>query len=350
MAFENKKTGEITWTGCVLGERVERDQRIMSDVYSDCFYASVWDAEADEVREIGVGTREFGMDFTVAVDATPEVRAAVADKEARVEAARVAAWNAAAPARAAAAAKAAVRADRDAKAEALSRFGRGDRVRTVAKRGSSAPPLGTEGEVIWTGESREYGTPRVGILDDLGEKHWTSRGNVQRVLDNPPADGGWVAFLRAGEEAEAKSERAERDRREELEGEAARKGEWVRLISDRTVFGKVFWRGWKGASLRIGFKAEKGAEPTWCGVEEVEVLSGNPTRKTRKTTVVRSMKPVAPASPLALEVKLSSVAALPEPFCGIRAVQPRGDAWVALDESGAVIVSLPEAEALALCA
>jgi len=350
MAFENLKTGEITWEGCVLSQRTEHSVRIMSDVYSDCFYASVWDADADEVREIGVGTQEFGMTFKVVVDATPEVRAAVADKEARVEAARVAAWNAAAPARAAAAAKAAAKADRDAKAEVLSRFGRGDRVRVTAQRGRGAPPLGIEGKVIWEGVSNTYKNPRVGILDDLGEKHWTSRGNVSRVLDNPPADGGWVAFLRAEEEAEAKSERAERDRREELEAEAARKGEWVRLTADHSVFGKVFWRGWKGDSLRIGFKIKREDEPTWCNAEEVEVLSGDPRRKTRKTTVVRSLKPVAPASRTTLEVRLESVENLPEPFCDIRAVQPRGDAWVALDESGTVIVSLPEAQARALCA
>jgi hypothetical protein len=346
MAFENKKTGEITWAGCVLRERTAHCVRIMSDVYTDCYYASVWDADADEVREIGVGTQEFGMDFKVSVDATPEVRAAVADKEARVEAARVAAWNAAAPARAAAAAKAAAKADRDAKAEVLSRFGRGDRVRVTAQRGRGAPPLGTEGKIIWEGHSKDYGTPRVGILDGLGEKHWTARGNVSRVMDNPPADGGWVAFLRAEEEAEAKSERIERDRRGQLEKDSPHKGEWVRLTSNHKTFGKVFWRGWKGDRLRIGFKAKKGAEPTWCGVEEVEVLSGNPSRKTRTTTVIRPSLDKGRA--VEHPVDPSRVVDFPAPFCDIRKLSIADLGWVALSADGVVIATLPEDQAIAL--
>jgi hypothetical protein len=243
-------------------------------------------------------------------------------------------------------AEAAKKADRTAREEVLANFKVGDKVRVTARRGRGAPPLGTEGKIIWEGHSQEFGTPRVGILDALGEKHWTSRGNVTRVLTNPPADGGWVAFRRAEKEAEEKAERIERDRREELEGEAARKGEWVRLTSDHKTFGKVFWRGWKGDRLRIGFKVKKCGEPTWCGVEEVEVLSGNPSRKTRTTTVVRPSldKEWAVEHP----VDPSRVVDFPAPFCDIRKLRIADLGWVALSADGVVIATLPEDQAIAL--
>lgn len=354
MAIEWKNptdhTGSVkdTYEGRVLSERMEYDVRIMSDVYSNCYYATVW--TGTEVKEVSTGTSEFGSDCKVVVDATPETKAAVKAWQDAEKAKALAAWEAAAPEREARRLREEA-ADRKRRIREAKKYlntpEKGDRVTVARRRGSKAPPKGTTGKIIWTGESG-MGTPRVGILDDSGAKHWTTAGNVDVIRADTPTDTDgvevWEAYaskIKAVRDAAAKdAEKAKKDRAEAELAALPQKGEWVRLRDDHTKFGKVFWRGvTRTGSARIGIKLrKKDRDAHWAGFRkgqpEFEALTGDP----RKNGV-----PVAPVVPATAPVKdsastvtitesalyaaaaktapINPLGHLPAPFCDIRRIE-----------------------------
>ena len=92
------------YEGRVLSERTAYSVRVMSDVWADLYYASVWTGSV--VKEVSTGNSEFGSEGKVVVDATPETKAAVKAWEEAEAAREAAAWEAAAPKREAARLKA----------------------------------------------------------------------------------------------------------------------------------------------------------------------------------------------------------------------------------------------------
>lgn len=133
--------------------------------YSDSdFYAHVWDGERVD-KVLYATTRGWTYRNSATVDATPEVREAATR------------WRA-------------EREYEDLLAAARRRaesVDRGKRVRVVRGR---KVPVGTEGEVFWTGADRyNRHETRVGLRDDAGTTHWTSASNLEVVgLDNWSAD------------------------------------------------------------------------------------------------------------------------------------------------------------------
>ena len=351
-----------TYEGRVLGTRTDHDVRIMSDVWSNLYYAKVW--TGTEVTEVSTGSSEFGSDGEVTVDATEETKAAVkAWEDAEAEKARLE-WEAKAPEREAARLKAEAesrkRRLRDAK-KYLNDPEKGSIVTVARRRGRNAPPLGTTGKVIWTGTSG-MGTPRVGILDDSGAKHWTTAGNCDVILpEGAPTDSDplevWEAYVtevKAERAAAAKAKAEAKQNRADSELEALPpKDTWVRLKSDPNAFGKVFWRGiTRTKSARIGFKVrKKDRDAHWAGFRngepEFEVLTGDP----RKGGV-----PVAPAKDATSEVTISEAAAtvnpvvallksppnplahLPAPFCEIARIEGNR----AFTADGTFVAELPK--------
>ena len=360
-----------TYEGRVLGTSCSRNVRVMSDVWADLYYAEVW--TGTEVKEISIGNSEMGRE-AVTVDATPETLAAVAAwREAEAERKRLE-WEAKAPEREAARLKAEAedrkRRLREAKAY-LNTPTKGSTVVVARRRGRNAPPLGTSGVVFWTGFSN-MGTPRVGFKDPLNETHWTTEGNCDVVLpEGAPTDADdlatWEAYvekLKAEREAAATAKAEAAKKRSENELDALpEKGSWVRLKSDPSAFGKVFWRGiTKKGTARVGFKPDKSSDAHWGGfykgVCEVELLTGDPRKggvpvvsgsgAGSVTVAEAAAAPVAPAAaapvapapaPVAPApvAPVSPLAHLPAPFCDIAEV--RGFRAYAAD--GSFIATLP---------
>lgn len=137
--------GQWMYEGMVVGYR-ERNG------YDDSYYfAQVWNPATKEVFEVSVGGTWCAGGTAYTVDAGPEVREemerAYAERRAAEEAKTV-------------------------------RYGK--RVRVVRGR---KVPKGTEGKVIWMGESR-YGykvTKRIGLKDEAGTVYWTALTNVEVV-------------------------------------------------------------------------------------------------------------------------------------------------------------------------
>ena len=153
-------TPNPTFAGAVLGT-TGRDVRIMSDVWAWVTFARVWDGSA--VRELAVANSEFGTDAAVTVDATDDVKAAVAVFEA---------------AQAAAAAKAARDAAVDrqiawARTLAVGKDATVVRGRKIAK--------GTTGRVFWLGDTK-FGR-RAGLELADGSRVFTAASNVE--VSNP---------------------------------------------------------------------------------------------------------------------------------------------------------------------
>jgi len=164
----------VEYEGATLGPA---SIQVMSDVWEAG--ARVWDGK--RVREVLGGCAE---------DATPEVLAAVraVSAEAEYRAARAAeerAWLA------------------DAQ-EASSRTRPGARVRVARGR---KVPIGTEGEVFWTGEGYLGRGTRVGLRDAGGGVHWTDAGNLDPIVD--PDDIPALSEYRAPE-ADLRAAAAER--------------------------------------------------------------------------------------------------------------------------------------------
>ena len=367
-------TPKPTYEGCVISTRVERDRRIMSDVWADCFYATVW--TGTEVTEIGLGANHVsnGVDDAV-VDATDEVKATVAVWRAVKAEVAEKAWEAKAPEREAAyiKAKAAKKAEAECVAKAyLNSPTKGDRVVVARRRGKSAPPKGTEGIVFWTGTSG-FGTSRVGFKTDLGETHWTTAANCDVVLpglaaSETPAEG-WVAYadrLR-GERREAADKRVI-DRKAKAEADLAAlpaMGTWVRGKDDPTSFGKVFWRGITKngeGQARIGFKIrKKDRDASWAGIGEFDVLTGDPRKRGVVLDAVAEIiekdplgllntsdEPEIVEAPVVRVLPVFEVGAplplahLPAPFNKIVGVDSKG---IAYDEKGKTLVTLAPTEA-----
>jgi hypothetical protein len=355
-----------TYEGRVLDQRVRRPVRIMSDVWADCYYATVW--TGTEVREISTGSSEFGSEGTVTVDATEETKAAVkAWEDAVAEKARLE-WEAKAPEREAARLKAEAedrkRRLRDAKSY-LNDPQKGSVVTVARRRGRNAPPLGTTGKVIWTGESG-MGTPRVGILDDSGAKHWTTAGNCDVILpEGAPTDSDplevWEAYVtevKAERAAAAKAKAEAKQNRADSELEALPpKDTWVRLKSDPNAFGKVFWRGiTRTKSARIGFKVrKKDRDAHWAGFRngepEFEVLTGDPRKggvpiapakdAASEVTISEAAATVKPPAPVEVEAPtpvVNPLAHLPAPFCEIARIEGNR----AFTADGTFVAELPQ--------
>jgi len=356
-----------TYGGRVLDTRIERDVRIMSDVWANLYYAKVW--TGTEVKEVSTGSSEFGSDGEVTVDATPETLAAVKAWEEAKEAARLAAWEAAAPAREAARLKA-VAAERARRLREAKKYlndpVKGSVVVVARRRGRNAPPLGTTGKVIWTGHSN-MGTPRVGILDDSGAKHWTSAGNCDVVLpDGAPTDADevevWEAYVTEVRDAREGAAKAKAEAKQvQAESELAtlpQKGEWVCLKSDPNAFGKVFWRGiTRTGSARIGFKVNKQSEAHWAGFRkgqpEYEVLTDDPREggvpvasasvedDSSSVTIAEAAATVKPPAPVKVEAPtpvVNPLAHLPSPFCDIRVIEGNR----AFKADGTFVAELPQ--------
>jgi len=366
-------TPKDTYEGRVLGERVERDVRVMSDVWANLYYAKVW--TGTEVTEISTGNSEFGSTGVVTVDATEETKAAVeAWREAEAERKRLE-WEAAAPAREAARLKAEAE-DRKRRLKVAKQYlntpEKGSIVTVARRRGRNAPPLGTTGKVIWTGESG-MGTPRVGILDDSGAKHWTTAGNCDVILpEGAPTDSDplevWEAYVtkvKAERAATAKAKAEAKQNRAESELEALPpKDTWVRLKSDPNAFGKVFWRGiTRTKSARIGFKVrKKDRDAHWAGFRngepEFEVLTGDPRKggvpvapvapaKWKLTdpapTITEATATVTPSAPVEAPVPaptpvVNPLAHLPAPFCEIARIEGNR----AFTAEGTFVAELPQ--------
>jgi hypothetical protein len=152
-----------TWAGRVC-DRSSSVERIMSDVYADCFYAHVLTL-GGEIKKIYTGNSEFGG-ATIIVDASPELLAQYQAELARLEAARIAAERAAH--------QAALEADRKREAATPRR---GKTVKVIRGR---KVPVGTVGVVGWYGQTK-FGW-RVG-LDVAGQRLWTDAKNVEVVSE-----------------------------------------------------------------------------------------------------------------------------------------------------------------------
>jgi len=347
-------TPKPTYEGCVLSTHVERDRRIMSDVWADCFYAEVW--TGTEVIEVSLGANHVsnGVD-NADTDATDEVKVLVAAwREAKAEAARLE-WEAKAPEREAARIKAEAAATKKAVREAKAYLNdptKGDRVVVARRRGRNAPPKGTEGEVFWTGTSGDFGTPRVGFKDDAGETHWTTAGNCDVVLPGLAAgetpSEGWVAYAdRIRGERKVAGDKITADRKTKAEADLATLpaiGTWVCLKDDQAVIGKVFWRGItkKGqGQARIGFKIrKKDRDASWAGIGEFVVLTGDPRKRGVPVAALDAVKPDPTntyADPAPVVEAPLPLAHLPAPFNKIVGVDGEGTAY---GEHGEVIVTL----------
>jgi len=152
-----------TYEGCVLAEKCEVE-RVMSDVWEYVTRAQVWDAAKGVVTSVVVGTSNLGgQDGTIEVDATDEVRAAVAAWEAKLQAERDEHERVAR----------AVRLEEERK--------RPDRGKTLKVVRGRKVPKGTEGRCFWIGPDKFGNGDRVGIETAEGKVHWTAARNCEAV-------------------------------------------------------------------------------------------------------------------------------------------------------------------------
>jgi hypothetical protein len=234
---KGERAGTVTHEGLVLA----RGHESYVGYGSYRTAATVWDPERGAPDEVAwaYANSEYGAAETLAeveVDAPAEV---VAAHEA---------WTAAREAAAAAL-------ERRRRA---ARLERGKAVRVARGR---KVPVGTEGVVIWLGESR-YGL-RVGVKDAAGTVHWTAAGNVEVLVDE------------TGEAIRPVD--AEREARRAAEREAALAapeytiGMVVRVVRESRgtpagTTGRIFWKGtdrFTGGS-RYGLKGPGGVA-YWVG-------------------------------------------------------------------------------------
>lgn len=155
MAITDRKTGAVTYEGCVL--EVGLQGMSFYDGYEHVWEALVWDCAKQETKRVGYGTT-MGVTDDAVVDATPEVVAQAAAYRERMEAA----------------------ARRRSIVREARLLARGKDVRVVRGR---KVPIGTEGRIFWYG-STQYGM-RVGIETATGERMFTAATNVEVIL---PAD------------------------------------------------------------------------------------------------------------------------------------------------------------------
>jgi hypothetical protein len=338
----NTETGKEEWVddgvtheGLVMGPTYTREVRVMSDIYADVTYVTVWNPETERPTDVAIahhfelGTRRG----TPTIDIDP----AIAD-----------AWAEKVKAESAAHAKAeAARREREREESAR------DRLLEVRKGAEAVVvkgrkvPVGTRGTIIWTG-SGNYG-PRVGIKEASGDVHWTAESNVKVVFpgmgpDDTP-EGGWAAL-----------EREMSNARSEWSATFPVKGSRVRHI-ESGVAGKVMW----AKAERLGVKRPGGKDDIlWCNAWEVAVLeSDGSERLVEREPRNVPIKVAAPARPAAKKTPKGytdmsvpanpvpeALASMPAPYCDIREVREEKDGtYSALDSSGNFLVKLPASSA-----
>lgn len=137
--------------------------RVMSDVWENCPYATVYDAADGAVKIVwrdGKGPAEVDATADTIAAANAWLLKTAADR-------RKASWDA-----------------RVAKAvDAAHKPAKGKTVTVVKGR---KVPKGTTGEVIWVGAGKAYGyydrpSDRLGVKDAAGTVHWTAASNVEVV-------------------------------------------------------------------------------------------------------------------------------------------------------------------------
>jgi len=197
ITWTNHKDGttRITNVGCVI-EKTTNVVRVMSDVYCDVLYATVWNPEEQRCDTFAVNY--YGMD-------QEEHGSAVVDIHEGGYAEDYEIWlliqeDIKREQEAIEAEKARIRQleedTKDAK-EACLEVVKGVRCKVVAGRKVAK---GTEGEVFWIRDTH-YGT-KIGIRDEKGVAHWTYARNVAVLLDGVDVDEwgnvtepaeGWIA-------------------------------------------------------------------------------------------------------------------------------------------------------------
>ena len=148
---------ETRFAGFVVEDR-ERNYHDDSD-----FYAVVWNPVSGTLETVEYATTRFptlGYGYGAAVDATPEVLAAVAEHRDRAYA-----WRCA---------------EADYARRNTPRHGAVVTTRRVIRpRGKAAIPAGTTGDVFWTGPGfKRYDPPRVGVRALDGSRFFTAATNV----------------------------------------------------------------------------------------------------------------------------------------------------------------------------
>jgi hypothetical protein len=251
---DKRHEARVEYVGCVLSTRT-KVERVMSDIYADCYYATVWDDAACKVVERMTNSAfECYMDpATAEVDATDEVKEKVkAYYEGRAYAAKIAHAEAAIE-------KAALVAKRKAAAEkkkvevakkraAVEKKAPkvGDEV--IVTRGNNDTPKGTEGMVCWAGWSKNHDASwRIGFDTEDGDRHWIAATGV-KVTKRDGGDGKKVA-----REAKGAAKAA---------APKVKKGDRV-TVGD--VKGRVVWAGtdkFTGAP-RVGVKPVNGGDIIW---------------------------------------------------------------------------------------
>jgi hypothetical protein len=180
------KDGRVEYEGAVISTRI-KCERVMSDIYADVGYATVWDEAVGAVKEFG-----YAYYFELAcnngyavVDATEDATAkAGAWGEGRAAGwAKAAAFARAYEAECAAAAAAKVAAKRAAVEVDAAKVG--DTVE--AKREARGVPKGTAGKVFWAGWSKRHDASwRIGFKDAAGATYWMP-GTGVRVTERAAA-------------------------------------------------------------------------------------------------------------------------------------------------------------------
>jgi len=91
-ATGNIESTETTHQGLVVGGKYVREERVMSDVYANVSYCTVWNPESKTMESIVLGYHfECGRKFGEAtVDASPEILAELARRAEVAEADRIA--------------------------------------------------------------------------------------------------------------------------------------------------------------------------------------------------------------------------------------------------------------------
>jgi len=147
-----------TYDGAVIGQ-INREVRVMSDVWAIGHFAEVW--TGSEVRLVAVGDCEFGDYGTIVPDATPEALAAASQWKARREEEK----------------REAERRERARREEERAKVvAKGKRV--IVARGRKVPK-GIEGVVFWLGLGK-WGH-RAGIKTKAGDVHWIAAANLDVV-------------------------------------------------------------------------------------------------------------------------------------------------------------------------
>ena len=135
------------------------------------------------------------------------------------------------------------------------KYGKGDTVAIVTGKG----PVGTRGEIFWSGPNKFGPGFRYGMKDEHGSTHWVDESDVGPIEGAPPPPPP----------------------PEKSDKPALEKGTRVELTSreSKGVQGEVFWVGDSkfGSGHRYGVRDADG-ETHWVDEEFVEVLEAAPKK------------------------------------------------------------------------